>query len=819
MALNEMRITDSGLLNVNRKIIGSRKYDTNLISNIGNVSIFESIASGFDISSYLCASELSFLKDDLTITCTATFAQSPTDQLVYLLKGDEHSIELHFCDEQSRLIVDNVVVLQFSYLKLEEGMKIQTLIKISKTKCTYTLNVHDLIFEKSISFNSSIIQNLTDLYIGNEPYELGNFWKGSIDLSTFTISQGEEIAYTPSSNCPLSFSKILISDGEFKLNDKSKAIANHIYEYPVSEITRSGSNVLLTTQVNDDAKLLIKEIGLYAITADGEILFSSISNLSVNKGKGVPYDLILTLNTYLGFINVVGFPDLNSFKINEPDLCLFGNFQTVKELMLYVFTNLERIIAMNALDIGYNRAQVFYRLQKEITENEDCYFTIENFVKLSKKLKRITDVSFNPDSVSLHGNIVVNKDGIVNNFSTTDYISGNILFDNTNNWEISFNFKVIEKVSGTLITLRGPSPIQPLLFQANYSSQEDKIYFYALLGKNGTDDEYIVDANLFEIKTNVNYFIKFRYIHNPLNTEDSYYQLLLSDDGESYHEVFTKYSPRIILPVRGFSIGVESNYNSTTRTFDISNPLKGTFYVNSLNIIANSELWNPTTETIINPTQLLQYYHIPDLNKSRYTVKDMCNLNEFSLTITENSILGDRNLIDFSDIDGFSLCMKVDLHDRNDKILLAKTNLINKPYFLLALFNETLYFYLFTRTKTIILSKVITDREFPSYLSKPALLTVIMKDNKLTLYKDTKELTSFQGVFGTFRSYQHAFLANYIQTDALIDICSNLELQMPVEDYVEMVEEHQGRYIKDIVVVEGPLKPDEIYYINMLLNE
>ena len=118
MALNEMRITDSGLLNINRKIIGSRKYDTNLISNIGNVSIFESIASGFDISSYLCASELSFPKDDLTITCTATFAQSPTDQLVYLLKGDEHSIELHFCDEQSRLIVDDVVVLQFSYLKL-----------------------------------------------------------------------------------------------------------------------------------------------------------------------------------------------------------------------------------------------------------------------------------------------------------------------------------------------------------------------------------------------------------------------------------------------------------------------------------------------------------------------------------------------------------------------------------------------------------------------------------------------------------------------------------------------------------------------------
>ena len=821
MGLNEMRVSDLGILNINRKITGSRLYDKETIETVGSVNIFESTASGFNKSSYLHASDIKLSDEAITIAFTGNFAQAGTDQVAFLLKGENHSIALHFCDEQARLLIDDIVVIQFSYLQIKESEKIQALIKISKTNCTFTLNLHELIFEKSIDSNLSInLEDLTDLYIGNEPYELGNFWMGSINLSVFSISQNNEIVYTPSINYPLVFSRILLSDGEFKLNDKTEPIANHIFEFKISEITRSGSSILLATQIDDDSELIIKEIGLYISTAEGNVLFGSMSNLSINKGKGVPYDLILTINTHLSFVNVVGFPDYNSFYINEPDLCLFENFRTVKDVMLYAFTNYERIIDMNAMNIGYNRAQVFYKLQKDTANKEECYFTIENFVKLSRKLTRIVEVNFDPNVVLLNGNIIVQNNGEATNFSTTDYISGNILFDNENNWELGFAFRLKEEVTGTLITLRGPSVIQPLVFQARYSSEDNKTYFHALLGKNNTTDEFVVDADLFEIKPDEKYYIKFRYIRNNIHEEDSYYQLLISDDDNNYQEIFTKYSPRIILPVRSFSIGVKSDYNSIKRTFETSSPFKGIIYMNTLKIITNAELWTPTTESIINPTQLLQYYHMPDdINKSRYTVKDICNLEDYKITVTENMFQGDRNLVDFSDIDGFSLCVRVDLKDKEDKILLAKTTLTDKPYFLLSMLNQTLYFHIFTRTKTIILSKDITDEEMAAYLRKPIVLTIVIQGNKIILYNDTEVLTEFQGIFGTFRNHLHSFFTNYIQTDVLTDICSTMNLVISVEAFVEGVEENQGNYIKDILVIEGPLTLEEIHYINLLLND
>lgn len=818
MALNEFKLSDLGLLNINRKIIGSRRYDSELIETVGTVNIFESKAWGFNLNSYLYKPDLSFTKSSITIACSCNFTTSDTDQVAYLIKGENHSISLHFNNEQARLLINDRVVIQYSYLNLKDNTEIRTIVKLTQETCNFTMYAIDTVFEKSVTLTSPVnITDLTNLYIGNEPEMLGNFWMGSIDLSTFTISEDNVLVYSPSASYPLVFSKILISDGEFNLNDKSIPIANHIYEYKVSEITRSGGTVLLTALIDDDAKLTIKEIGLYATTADGEILFSSVSGLSINKGDGVPYDLIFTMNLYTSFINVTGFPDYNSIVINEPEPCLFQDFTSVKDVIIYTFTNLERIIKMNALDIGYNRAQVFYRFQKEISGNEECYYTIENFFKISKKLKRIVEILFDPAVVTIHGNLNVPDNGIIKEFTNSDYISSNILFDNSKNWEVDFAFKS-EKKTGTLFTLRGPSPIQPLIIQTNYSSEEDKLYLYAKLGKNGTNDEFIIDANIYELEEDIQYFMKFKYVHTD-NEEDSYYQLLVSDDNEDYEEAFTKYSPRIILPVRGVSLGVLSSYNVATRDFTTSDPFRGTFYTNSFKIQSNSEIWTPTIENVIQPAQLTQYYHIPDLYKSRYVLQDLCNPNEYLLTVLETLISTNNDLMDFSNSEGFSLCMNVELKNNKPKIVLAKTNLVDRPYFLFALLNQTIYFYLFTKLKTIILSKVIEDSELVSYLNGVNLFTVTISKSKVILYRGTEVIATFQGFLGTFKNYKYCSLKNYIQTSMLRNICGNLDLRdVPLDDYVQEVENNQGRYIRDILAVQGCMTPEDVYYVNILMS-
>ena len=220
MALNEIKISDLGLLNINRKIIDSRRYENELISTEGNVSIFESRATGFDTYSYLYKQELPIVDNSINITCSCNYSASETDQVAYLLKNEEHSIALHFNNEQARLLIDDVVKIQFSYLKLKDNTEIRTIIKISENTCNFNMYVHDLIFEKSAILEPAIdFSGLYTLFIGNEPNGEGNFWVGSIDLSTFTISEDSKIIYSPCANYPLTFSKIYISDGEFELRD------------------------------------------------------------------------------------------------------------------------------------------------------------------------------------------------------------------------------------------------------------------------------------------------------------------------------------------------------------------------------------------------------------------------------------------------------------------------------------------------------------------------------------------------------------------------------------------------------------------------
>ena len=175
--------------------------------------------------------------------------------------------------------------------------------------------------------------------------------------------------------------------------------------------------------------------------------------------------------------------------------------------------------------------------------------------------------------------------------------------------------------------------------------------------------------------------------------------------------------------------------------------------------------------------------------------------------------------MDFSDSEGFSLCMNVELKNNKPKIVLAKTNLVDRPYFLFALLNQTIYFYLFTKLKTVILSKVIEDSELVSYLNGANLFTVTISKSKVILYKGTEIIATFQGFLGTFKNYKYCSLKNYIQTSMLRDICGNLDLRdVPLDDYVQEVENNQGRYIRDILAVQGCMTPEDIYYVNILMS-
>ena len=88
------------------------------------------------------------------------------------------------------------------------------------------------------------------------------------------------------------------------------------------------------------------------------------------------------------------------------------------------------------------------------------------------------------------------------------------------------------------------------------------------------------------------------------------------------------------------------------------------------------------------------------------------------------------------------------------------------------------------------------------------------------MYKGTELITDFQGVLGDFKNPEYAFLTNFVQSEALKEICLDLNLGRlyNIDEYVEETLNNENRYVKRVLVIQGALNLEDIYYINSLLN-
>lgn len=619
MSLKQMSVTDAGILNINRKIIDSRRYEKSLITTVGDVSVTNGKASRFDENSYLYQ-VIALSNKSISITCSGTLITSGDDQVAFSLSGDSGELlELHFNNSQMILVINSKIVLQFSSLVLYQGIEFNTIIDISENLCRATLVIEDAVFEKTVNLSQPLNPStFNKIYIGGDGQGGSNFWYGSINLTNFTISQDGKLIYTPSTSYPLEFTKVLVSDEEFPLTDNSIPILNHVVECPIEEISRSGSSLLLKSEVDKDASLTIKEIGLYANVDGEEILFGILKGISVNKSYDASYELIIAMNLYISFVHVVGFPNKGSFKVVEPKYALLKDFQIVRDLNLYLYTNYERMVRNNAMELGYNTAETFFELQKSIGYYEDCYASTQSCLKIMQKL--------------------------------------------------------------------------------------DKYKEY---------------------------------------------------DEETGEEI------------------VESR------------------------------------------KALKQFYVLPDYRKIRYATKDLCNLDDYDITFTYKSFKGNRDLIVFSDEKDNSLCIKANLKDSKSKLILAKTNLINEPYFTLLFADQNIHLILNNVEKTIVLSKEISDKELPFFTGAPILLSLIKKGNNFALYRNEELVVEFSGMFGTPHEYVSYFLCNYIQQSELLKIQEELSIPRYA---INEIQENYDKYVDNVIFMDGALNSEDLKYVNLLMG-
>ena len=437
-ANNQMEITRYGLNRVSEELIAERIFNSSKIELIGNPLISgNGVMSSLDDTSGAFHAGLEFTADNtVKVICSGTIGTSSTDdfhQCLWRIVGNNNSyIDLSLYKNSLQLNLKNESGTITNILNITVDVSlddsISTFISLNSNTCYYNYTIGDSMKEGTEGIPTSAgfnISGFTGVYIGNdlqapEPHKDYNFWRGSVFLSKFRINVDDSLYYAPSDDVYFEFSKVLVGDGSRPLTDTSGQISGRIYAFPIEEIVRTGSNVLIKTTIDEDAHLTIKEVGLYITINDEPKLFSVIRDLNITKTANLGYELIFKVNLDINIVNVEAFPEVILKDVKNVSK---REFLDIKMYTLGTFTDMEVAVGLNATEIGYNKAQVFYRYSDELNLNKENWLSSQEYHKLRKKVHAGTEEVFDESTVVLHGNVQVTPDGVASGFSSTNYIT------------------------------------------------------------------------------------------------------------------------------------------------------------------------------------------------------------------------------------------------------------------------------------------------------------------------------------------------------------------------------------------------------------
>ena len=311
---NNMIITDDSLKQISRKIINKGIYDGKSIEVIGHPSIINGIATNLSETSYFKKAGIEIPEDYETLSLTFEGSIAPNEQECAFKLGN---ISLHFNGDTCSLNDPYSTLIQLTNSTMALGGQIKVSLLLTPEEVNLELIIdNQFVCSGTESLTERVeFSNPLDFLVGIDEEGSNDYWKGSIDLSSISIEANNTLIYSPTTQPSITFTHIMIGDGKYPLNDNSAPILNHVYLYPIEELTRSNSNILITATITEDAYLKIKEIGLYCTFGDGTThLFSILGGLSLNKSADVGYDLIIHINLDINVVNTTVMPKI---KIKE----------------------------------------------------------------------------------------------------------------------------------------------------------------------------------------------------------------------------------------------------------------------------------------------------------------------------------------------------------------------------------------------------------------------------------------------------------------------------------------------------------------------
>lgn len=218
---------------------------------------------------------------------------------------------------------------------------------------------------------------------------------------------------------PYQFISIKIGDGDNTLNLDKESLSKTLYTLNINNIKITSNTITFTCEIPAEIKdINITEIGLFDKSENGEKLFS-YSRVNTIKPSEIGYELVVELNISLKTVNY--YPEKIKLRIIEDNYITKEMLNNLKNVFLYVETNLERIIDFNSHEIGLYKEQSFYDFEKNINNILNNYSYANKYFNLYIKYKNNLKNSFFIEDKNFLNYIV--KDLVTNTAKINIYLN------------------------------------------------------------------------------------------------------------------------------------------------------------------------------------------------------------------------------------------------------------------------------------------------------------------------------------------------------------------------------------------------------------
>lgn len=175
-----------------------------------------------------------------------------------------------------------------------------------------------------------------------------------------------------------------------------------------NNISIEGNKAVIKTELEIDDNMVIQEIGIFEVVNNVRRLFAYASGFSMVKNVELSYSLVIDLNLSLSFENT----HYSQFEVSlgDSNYALAPEVPDLEKIITNVHLDLERCIEKNAKEIGYFKAQVFFKKHQEMMSTLYNSLILSRYEKIINKvgIEDMTDCFYYPSNTDEYHYVIRN---------------------------------------------------------------------------------------------------------------------------------------------------------------------------------------------------------------------------------------------------------------------------------------------------------------------------------------------------------------------------------------------------------------------------